>query len=526
MSSSVLPWHHKGHGASPIESPKVLRNRENIRMNLEAIIGLEVHVHLNTKSKLFCKCANVSEADQPNQFVCPVCMGFPGTLPVLNAQAVEWTILAGLALGCEVAEHSTFARKSYFYPDLPKGYQISQYEEPLCFDGTVHVYVGDTDRVVRIERVHLEEDAAKNIHTKDATLIDHNRAGTPLIEIVTAPDLRSPEEAKAFLEELQRTMRYLGISNADMEHGDLRVDANISLRKPGAGGQTELSPKTEVKNLNSFRAVERALAFEVDRQSKLWEAGTPPSEAGTRGWDDGKQVTVEQRGKEGEADYRYFPDPDIPPLAITKPVVEKLRLALPELPHAKEERFRRQYRMAPDQAHLLVGDRALAAYAEQVFSELAEWNRHRSDVTAADAPQLVKLATNYLLGDFRSMLVEKRVPAGETKISSEDFAELMVMLHRAEVNRNAVPEALREMERTGGDASTIVSKQGLSQVSDDEELRRLVQDVITANPAEVDKVRAGKLPVLQFLVGKVMAETKGRANPKKVQELFKQALNI
>lgn len=490
-------------------------------MNLEIIIGLEVHVHLNTKSKLFCGCANVSEAEQPNQFACPVCMGFPGALPVLNAQAVEWTILAGLALNCKIAEHSTFARKSYFYPDLPKGYQISQYEEPLCFEGSVHAFAGRDDRTVRIERVHLEEDAAKNVHAKDATLVDHNRAGTPLIEIVTAPDLRSPEEAKTFLEELQRTMLYLGISNADMEHGDLRVDANISLRKTDT-----LHPKTEVKNLNSFRAVERALAYEVERQTKLWEAGTPPEEAATRGWDDKEQVTVEQRGKEGEADYRYFPDPDIPPLAIALEVVEKLRLRLPELPHAKEERFRRQYRMAPDQAHLLVGERALAAYAEGVFSELAEWNRHRADIGAANAPQLIRLATNYLLGDFRSVLTEMRVPVGAARISPEDFAELIVMLYRSEVNRNAVPEALREMQRTGGDASAIVSQKNLGQVSDDAQLRRLVQDVITTNPAEVDKVRFGKLPVLQFLVGKVMAETKGRANPKKVLELLKEELGL
>lgn len=491
-------------------------------MQLEPVIGLEVHVHLNTKSKLFCGCANVSEAEKPNQFICPVCMGFPGTLPVLNAQAVEWTILAGLALGCTIAEHSTFARKSYFYPDLPKGYQISQYEEPLSLEGSVHVFSGDTDRVIRIVRVHLEEDAAKNVHTKDATLIDHNRAGTPLIEIVTAPDLRSPEEAKVFLEDLQRTMRYLGISHADMEHGDLRVDANVSLRS-----DTEsLSPKTEIKNLNSFRAVERALAYEMERQKKLWEAGTPPAGAGTRGWDDEKQVTVEQRVKEGEADYRYFPEPDVPPLAIAKPVVEKLRLALPELPHAKEERFRRQYRMAPDQVHLLVGERALAAYAEQVFSELAEWNRQRADIGAEDAPQLIKLATNYLLGDFRSVLAEAGTSVGSTKISPENFAELIVMLHRSEVNRNAIPEVFREMQRTGGDASVIVSQKNLGQVSDDARLKRLVQDVITANPAEVDKVRAGKLPVLQFLVGKVMAETKGRANPRKVLELLKEELGL
>lgn len=497
-------------------------------LTLEPVIGLEVHVHLKTKSKLFCGCANVSEAEKPNQYVCPVCMGFPGTLPVLNRQAVEWTILAGLALGCKIAEHSTFARKSYFYPDLPKGYQISQYEEPLCVGGSVHVYVGDTDRVVRIARVHLEEDAAKNIHTKDATLVDHNRAGTPLIEVVTEPDLRSPAEAKAFLEELQRTMWYVDISNADMEHGDLRVDANVSLRTPDAGRQTpvKLSPKTEVKNLNSFRAVERALAYEIERQTALWKAGTPPTHQSTRGWDDAQQVTVEQRVKEAEADYRYFPEPDIPPLQIDLALVERLRSALPELPHDKEERFRRQYQLSLADAHLLVGDRSLAGYAEAVFSEVAAWEQDRSDVEAREMPHLLKLATNTLLRYFRNLLLSLGSSAATTKVSPENFAELVLMLHRAEVNRNAVPELLQVMEDTGGDPSTLVRERGLAPVSDAEALRRVVQDVLGRFPAEADRVRSGQTPVIEFLVGQVMAQTKGRANPETVRRLFREELEL
>lgn len=491
-------------------------------MGLETIIGLEIHVHLKTKSKLFCSCRNVSEADRPNQYVCPVCMGFPGTLPVTNAQAIEWAALAGLALGCTVAEHATFARKSYFYPDLPKGYQISQYDEPLCVKGEAHVFVGDTDRHVRIERVHLEEDAAKNVHTKDATLIDHNRAGTPLIEIVTAPDLRSPQEAKMFLEELQRTMWYLRISNADMENGDLRVDANISLREQGG----KLSPKTEIKNLNSFRAVERALTYEIERQKKLWEAGTPPTTSSTRGWNDEKAQTVEQRVKEAEADYRYFPEPDIPPLVLEPSWVEKLRIALPELPHAKEERFRRQYQMAPADARLITTDRSLADFAENVFSEIGEWVAERTDVEQREIPMLEKLATNYVLGDFRRLLSEIRATIVETKVTPENFAELIVMLHRAEVNRNAVPDVLRLMHETGGDPSTIVQERGLQQVSDTDELRRLVQNVALNFPAEVNKVRDGKEQTLEFLVGQVMAQTKGRANPKTVRELFRGELGL
>lgn len=497
--------------------------------SLEAVIGLEVHVHLNTLSKLFCGCKNVSEAEKPNQFVCPVCMGYPGTLPALNRQAVEDTILAGLALGCTVAEHCTFARKSYFYPDLPKGYQISQYEEPLCVGGEAHVYAGDTDRVVHIQRVHLEEDAAKNMHVGAATLVDFNRAGTPLIEIVTAPDLRSPAEAKVFLEDLQRTMRYLDISNADMENGDLRVDANVSLRQheaPSTKSQAPmtLTPKTEVKNLNSFRSVERALAYEIERQTKLWDAGTPPAAQGTRGWDDAAQQTVERRVKEGEADYRYFPEPDIPPLHIAPELVQKLRAQLPELPHDKEERLRRQYRLPQEQARILVGDRQLAAFAENLYSEIDAWEQDRADVQQSELPHLIQLGTNYLLGDVRTTVVATGSDFGATKITPENLAELTLMLHRGEINRTVVPAVLRAMHATGGDPSTIVREHGLGQVSDADELQKLVLDTIAAFPAEVDKIRAGQTRVVEFLVGQVMAKTKGRANPAAVRDLMQREL--
>lgn len=492
---------------------------------LEPVIGLEVHVHLNTKSKLFCGCANVSEAEQPNQYVCPVCMGFPGTLPVLNRQAVEWTILAGLALGCSVAEHCTFARKSYFYPDLPKGYQISQYEEPLCFDGRVRLSPEQPERFVRIRRVHLEEDAAKNLHTLEATLIDHNRAGTPLIEIVTEPDFHSPAEAKAFLEQLQRVIKYLNISNADMEHGDLRVDANVSLREQGRQEKASLHPKTEVKNLNSFRAVERALAYEMKRQAVLWEAGTPPTQE-TRGWSEKTQETVSQRVKEGEADYRYFPEPDIPPLHIEPALVEKLAAALPELPFDKEERFRHQYQMSIADAHLLVEEKALADYAEEVFSEISAWEHDRTDVGPRDIPMLHRLAINYLLRDFRNILLHRGLVIRKTRIAPENFAELVMMLFRTEVNRNAVPELIQVMEETGGDPSTIVRERGLGQVSDNDALRRLAQDVVTQFPVEVDNIRAGKTAVIEFLVGQVMAATKGRANPSVVRALFREELGL
>lgn len=490
-------------------------------MELEPVIGLEIHVHLNTQSKMFCGCKNVSEAPEPNRFVCPICMGFPGQLPVLNGKAVEWAIKVGLALNCKIASHTTFSRKSYFYPDLPKGYQISQYDEPICYDGKVKVFVNNEEKEIGITRAHMEEDAAKNIHD-GGTLVDYTRSGTPLVEIVTEPDIKTPQEAKIFLEDLQRTIRYIGVSNADMENGDLRVDANISMREKGG----KLNPKTEIKNLNSFKAVERALTYEIARQTELWQQGNPPMKQSTRGWNDATQETVEQRVKEDEADYRYFPEPDVPPLKIEDELIERVRQSLPELPHEKEARFISQFQLPDEQVRIMVEDRMLAAYTENVFSEIVEWNEQRADVEARNSVRLFKLAANYLLGDFRNILAEEKSDFKNTKVTPENFAELIVMLHREEVNRNAVPQVLRIMQQTGGDPSNIVADKGLGQVSDDDQLRRIVQDVLNVSPAEVDKVRAGKVQVIMALMGKVMAETKGRANPQKVQELIKDELGI
>jgi len=440
----------------------------------------------------------------------------------LNGKAVEEAIKVGLALNCKIASHTTFARKSYFYPDLPKGYQISQYDEPICYAGKVQIFVGGEEKTIGITRAHMEEDAAKNIHTADGTLVDYTRSGTPLVEIVTEPDIRTPQEARIFLEDLQQTIRYIGVSNADMENGDLRVDANISLREKDG----KLNPKTEIKNLNSFKAVERALMYEIKRQTELWEAGTPPTKQGTRGWNDASQETVEQRVKEDEADYRYFPEPDVPPLKIENELIERMQGALPELPHEKAERFIAQFQLPIEQVKIIITDRSLAEYVENVFSEILQWNSSRSDVEARDNFRLYKLAANYLLGDFRNILIEKKVDFKNTKVTPENFAELVVMLHREEVNRNAVPQVLNIMEETGGDPSNIVADKGFGQVSDDDQLRRIVQDVLNESPAEVDKARAGKLQVIQYLMGIVMAKTKGRANPKMVQDMIREELGI
>jgi aspartyl-tRNA(Asn)/glutamyl-tRNA(Gln) amidotransferase subunit B len=488
-------------------------------MELEAIIGLEVHVQLTTKSKMFCSCANVFGDVEPNSAICPICLGYPGTLPVPNRQAIEWAQLVGAALNCELAQESKFDRKSYFYPDLPKGYQISQYDKPFCGKGEMRIIVGEEERAIGITRAHLEEDAAKNIHPPRAkhTLIDFNRAGTPLVEIVTEPDLRSPAEAKVFLQELQRIMRVLGVSDADMEKGQLRCDANISLREVGS---KKLNPKIEVKNLNSFRNVEKALAFEIDRQTKEFNKGTIPRPA-TRGFDAAQGVTVAQRTKEEAADYRYFPEPDIPPFAFATQELEERRLAVPELPHDKRERLMRQTSISREQAQLLADMPKLADFYEQTVSELQQLDKEQADIAADEIKALVQRAANVILRDVRAMA------AGESKslaITPANFAELVVLLHQGKLNPSAVPKVLAEMQKTGGDPDHILRNLGLEQVSDAAELERVIDEVIASNEDVVAKIKAGKDSALQALVGQVMQKTRGKANPKLAADLLKQKI--
>src|SRR3990167_11023763 len=347
-------------------------------MNLIPIIGLEIHVQLKTKSKMFCSCANVLGDAAPNTSICPICMGYPGTLPVPNKQAIEWTQLAGAALGCELAMESKFDRKSYFYPDLPKGYQVSQYDKPFCLKGEFPIVVNGKERTIGITRIHLEEDAAKNTHSKDgkSTLVDYNRAGTALMEIVTEPDIASPEEARIFLQELQRVMRALGVSDADMERGQMRCDANVSLRLET---QTEFSPKTEVKNVNSFKFVEKALAYEIERQTALWEKQEVPSHA-TRGWNSITGKTEAQRTKEDAADYRYFPEPDIPPFEFTQEELHARKQLLPELPWEARKRFMQEFGVSAQQAELLIVNKDLAHFFEDTCSEISQADNEREDV--------------------------------------------------------------------------------------------------------------------------------------------------
>lgn len=488
-------------------------------MQLEPVIGLEIHVQLKTTSKMFCSCANIFGDVPPNSAICPICLGYPGTLPVPNATAITWTQRAGVALGCTLAAKSKFDRKHYFYPDLPKGYQISQYDQPFCGRGSVEVVVEGKPVSVGITRIHLEEDAAKNIHdaTTNSTLLDFNRAGTPLMEIVTEPDIRSPHVAKTFLQELQRIMRTLGVSDADMEKGQLRCDANISLREVGS---SELHPKTEIKNLNSFRNVERALTYEIKRQQAAWEKGDIPQQQSTRGFNAQKGITTAQRGKEEAADYRYFPDPDIPPFVFEETVLAAIKQELPELPHQKTARFRHQYALSEQQATTLVDTKRLVDFFEATVSELERLQRDHSEVDSAQLRPLVQLAANITLRQLRAL-----VETVETLIiTPENFAELVLLVFQGKVNTSALERILGEMQKTGGDPDPIIGKLGLEQVSEAGEIEQLVDAVIQEQPDVVAKIRGGKTGALQFLAGQVMAKSKGKANPATVMELLRQKL--
>lgn len=506
-------------------------------MKYEPVIGLEIHVQLKTNSKMFCACANIFGDVPPNSAICPICLGYPGTLPVPNATAIEWTRLAGLALNCELAHKSKFDRKSYFYPDLPKGYQISQYDQPFCGRGSLEIVVEGKERTVGITRIHLEEDAAKNTHAKDHTLVDFNRAGTPLMEIVTEPDIKTPADAKVFLQELQRIMRALGVSDADMEKGQMRCDANISLRERGS---KEFNPKTEVKNLNSFRNIERALAYEIKRQTKLWEGVKKgvryPSmkvpdpfklpdtlKQQTRGWDADAQKTTEQRSKEEAADYRYFPEPDIPPFIFTEADDKKIKKQLPELPPARRKRFESEYGIAADQAQLFVDLPPLADYFENTISELNEGvskgvrNPEFNVPDTLTTDPLTKSAAKLILRELKSFLPD-------IKITPENFAEVIVLVEQGRMTKTALPKLLAEMQATGGDPDPLIEKLGLAQVSDTGELDAVVEEVIAANPDVVAKIKAGKDSALQFLMGQVMAKTKGKASAPTVIALLKKKL--
>ena len=494
-------------------------------MPLETIIGLEIHVQLKTKSKMFCSCPNIFGDIEPNSAICPICMGYPGTLPVPNKKAIAWTQRIGAALNCELTKHSKFDRKSYFYPDLPKGYQISQFDQPFCGKGSIPITIDGKTNVIGITRVHLEEDAAKNIHPKgaDYTLVDYNRAGTPLAEIVTEPDIRSPEQAKAFLQELRRIMRVIEVSDADMEKGQLRCDANISLwegvRNPNdkVPDTLSLNPKTEIKNLNSFRNVERALKFEITRQTKEFKKGKISRQETTRGFNADTGATTQQRSKEGAADYRYFPEPDIPPFKFSNQELKTITAQLPELPYAKKERLMKQYELIEQSAQIFTDNQPLGGFFENTVSELEQLDNEQIDIDPKDIRPLVKLASNIILRNVREI-------KEELKITEANFAELIVLIHQGKISKNNATEVLAEMQKTGGDPDHIIQNLGLKQESDTGNLEKIIKEVISENKDVVAKVKDGKTSALQFLMGQVMKKTQGRAEPNKVTELLQKSI--
>ncbi len=468
---------------------------------LEAVIGLEIHAQLSTRTKLFCNNLNDPEETHPNVNICPVCMGHPGTLPVLNKKAVEAVVKVGLALDSDIAKRSKFDRKNYFYPDLPKGYQISQYDMPLCTGGVVHV----GEKEVNITRVHLEEDTGRLVHDAyGASLVDFNRAGVPLMELVTEPDLRTGEEAVEFARKLQLILQYVEVSRANMEKGEMRCEVNISMRKKGA----EFGTKVEVKNLNSFAAVREAVEYEMKRQSEVLEKNGKVVQE-TRGWDENKKATISQRAKESAHDYRYFPEPDLPMLELGGEGgidVERLRASLPELPEQKQERFQKEFGISEKDAALLVSDKEIASFFEHVESELGD-------------KKLVKLAVNYLNTDLRKLLNETGTAIAEMRVTPENFAELITLV--SEGTTSAVAKAvLAEMFATGKDPSNIIEEKGLQKIGDAGELEALAKEILSANPKAVADFKAGNHNALQFLVGQLMAKTRGKADPALSREIL------
>jgi aspartyl-tRNA(Asn)/glutamyl-tRNA(Gln) amidotransferase subunit B len=475
-------------------------------MNFETVIGLEVHVELKTESKIFCGCKTTFGAP-PNTNVCPICMGHPGTLPVLNEQAVNLALRAALALNCRINTESKFDRKNYFYPDLPKGYQISQYDKPIGEHGYIEIDVNGERKRIGITRVHLEEDAGKSMHAPDGshTLVDYNRTGVPLIEIVSEPDIRSPEEARLYLEALKSIMQYCDISDCRMEEGSLRCDANISLRPVGAD---KFGQKTELKNMNSFRNVQKGLEYEVERQTQILLSGGEVTQE-TRRFDEATQTTVSMRSKEEAHDYRYFPEPDLVKLQIDDAWLEKVRQTLPELPLAKRERYINELGLPEYDAGVLTADKSVAAYFEAVVAE------------GADA----KTASNWVMTDLLGYLKAAEKDITDSPITPKQLAGLIAEVASGKISIKQAREVFKVMTETGKDASTLIAELGMEQISDEGALVAIVDEVIAANPKSVEDYRGGKERALGALVGQVMKATKGKANPAVVNKLILERIS-
>lgn len=482
-------------------------------MAYKPTIGLEIHAELKTNSKMFCGCKNDPDEKRPNYNICPVCTAQPGALPVANQEAIKKVIKTGLALNCKIAQDSKFDRKNYFYPDLPKGYQISQYDQPLCEKGFLEI----EGRKIRITRIHLEEDTGSLMHPDgaDYSLVNLNRACVPLMELVTEPDITSGVEARKFAEELQTILKYLGVSDANMEKGQMRVEVNISISK----GE-KLGTKVEIKNLNSFKVVEKAVDFEIKRQEEVLEAGEKVVQE-TRGWHDKKEITFSQREKEEAHDYRYFPEPDLPPMHFEQEYIEAIKAELPELPEQKRERFAKQFGLDKTNTEIFVVNKDLSEYFEKVVSEFDAWLEAEGE---EGKKKTYKLVANYLISDILGLMQGREFVETEFKITAENFAEFIKMIYKGEISSKVAKMVLPEMFNTGVDPSQIIEENNWGQMSDDSELEKIVKEVIEKNKKSVDAYKLGKENALQFLMGQVMAATRGTANPGKVIELLKKSI--
>jgi len=474
-------------------------------VSYEAVIGLEVHAQMRTDSKIFCGCSTEFGAG-PNSQTCPVCIGMPGVLPVLNRRALEFAIRTGLATNCGISRHSRFARKNYFYPDLPKGYQISQYELPICEHGWIEIDAEGGKKRVGITRIHMEEDAGKNIHEEKGpySFVDLNRTGVPLMEIVSEPDMSTPAEAAEYMKKLRTILRYLGVCDGNMEQGSLRCDANVSVRPVG---QKELGVKVEVKNINSFKFVERALAYEIKRQLKAVEDGTPIVQE-TRLWDSDKEFTASMRSKEEAHDYRYFPDPDLVPLAVPEKWIEEIRASLPELPDARRERFIGEHGLSEQDASMLTEERAMADWFEDA-------------VKAGAAP---KAAANWIMTELLKLLNQDGKSIEESPLKPAQLAGMLKLVDEGTISGKIAKTVFSEMYSSGKDADAIVKEKGLVQISDTGELEKAVDEVIASSPDEVARFKGGDQKLMGFFVGQIMKATKGKANPKLVNELLRKKL--
>lgn len=478
---------------------------QELRDKYEVVIGLEVHAQLKTKSKIFAPDKN-EFGQEPNTLTSPITLGMPGVLPVLNKECVNMGILTGLALNCEIPSRCKFDRKQYFYPDLPKGYQISQYDEPICVNGHIEI---DGKRI-GITRAHLEEDAGKLVHAgangiagSTYSLVDLNRAGTPLLEIVSEPDMRSSEEAKNYMEELRNIVRYIGVCDGNLEEGSMRCDANISIMPKGS---KEFGTRAEIKNVNSFAALQRAIEYEIERQIEIVEEGGEVVQE-TRLWDDASRETRSMRGKEDAHDYRYFPEPDLMPLEISREWVEEIRAKMPELPNQKRKRYQ-EIGLSEYDASVIVEQMGLALFFDKVLELGAN----------------PKTAVNFIMGEITAYLKEEHIEITDTKLTPDNLAELISLIEKGTISNNIGKQIIIEMMKDGTKASVIVEKKGLSQISDEGAIKELVQKVVDAHPNEIEAYKNGKTNLLGFFVGQVMKETKGRANPKTVNQLIKEII--